>query len=117
VHFVDEDSEGPPVDCLPVTLVEDDFRGDILRGAADGEGSAFCEELGEAEVSKFEVAVIAYQQILRLQVSEDDVFAVQVLKAAGNNGAIEACLVSGKRLHVSEVGEELPAVDEFKHQV
>ena len=38
-HFVDEDSEGPPVDCACVAAAFDDFGGYVLFCAYEGIGS------------------------------------------------------------------------------
>ena len=101
VHFVDEHAEGPPVDGLAVALIEDDFGGDVLGRAADGEGPALGEELGKAEVSEFEVAVVGDEEVLGLKVAENDVFGVEVLEAGGDGGGVEAGLVGGEGLHVT----------------
>lgn len=66
VHLVDENSQSPPVDCFSVALVENDFWGDVLRSAADREGPALGQELRKAEVSKFEISVVADKEVLRL---------------------------------------------------
>lgn len=117
VHFVDEDAQSPPVDGFSVTLVEDDFWGDVLWRSANGEGPAFVQDLGETEVRQLEVAVVADQQVLWLEVSKDDVLAVQVLKAGGHSGRIEAALVRREGLHRTQIGEELAAVDELEDQI
>ena len=42
--LVDEDAERPPVGSFPVPPVEEDFGGDVVRGAAEGVGSAAARE-------------------------------------------------------------------------
>lgn len=37
-HFKDEDAQGPPVHCPAVTFALDDFRGQVLRSAAQSPG-------------------------------------------------------------------------------
>ena len=69
VHFVDEHAEGPPVNSLAVALVEDDFGGDVLGRSTDGEGPALGEELGKAEVSEFEVAVVGDEEVFGFKVA------------------------------------------------
>ena len=81
MHFVDENAQSPPIDGFSVSLVEDNFRSDIFGSSTDGEGSAFGEELSETEVGKFEVSVVADEEVFGFQVSEDDVFAVEIFEA------------------------------------
>lgn len=89
VHLIDENTQSPPVDGLPVALIEDDLGGDVFGGAADREGAALVEDLGEAEVSELQVAVIGHQQVLRLQIPEDDVFAMEIFERRGHSSRIE----------------------------
>ena len=117
VHFIDQNSESPPVDCFSVTLVQNNFRSDVFWSSADGEGSAFGQKLGESEVCEFEVAVVADEKVFWFQISEDDVFAVEVFEAAGDGCPVEAGLVGGEGLDVAEIGEELSAVDKFEDEV
>lgn len=117
MHFVDEDTESPPIHSLSVPLIEDDLRRDVLRCSTDGKSSTLSEHLRESKVSQLQVAVISDQQILRLEISEDDVLAVQIFEAAGHGRCVEPGLVGGERFHVSEVGKELSSVDELQHEI
>lgn len=76
MHLVDEDAQSPPIHCLSVPLVEDDLRSDVLRCSTDGKGSALGEHLGEPKVRQLQVPIISDEQILRLEISEDDVLAM-----------------------------------------
>lgn len=96
-----------------MSLVEYDLRSNVDRSSTDCECPALVEELREAEVSEFEVAIIADKQIFRLQVPEDDVLAVEILKAGSDSGGIEACLFSGEALDSTEIGEEFAPIDKF----
>jgi len=42
---------------------------------------------------------------------------MEILKAWGHNGSVEAGLVSGKGLHIPKVSEELASIDELKYQI
>lgn len=117
VHLVDQHSQSPPIHGLSMPLVEDDLGSDVFGGPADGEGPALSQELGEPEISQFEVAVVADEQVFRLQISEDDVLAMEVFEAGSDDGAVETGLVSGEALHIAEVGKKFPAVDEFQDEV
>ena len=61
-HFVGKNSEGPPVDWLAVTLVEEDFRRKIFGSSAQGVGPGLAV-LGEAEVGKFEIALLVNKYV------------------------------------------------------
>ncbi len=117
VHFVNKNSQSPPIDSLSVALVQDDFRGDVLRGTANGKGSAFIEDFGESEISQFEVSIVGDEKIFGFEVSEDNIFAMKVFEARGNGGCIESGLISGEGLDWSEISEKLTSIDEFENQV
>lgn len=88
-HFVEEDAEGPPVDGLAVSLVQQDLRREVLRGSAEGVCPAF-DDLGEPEIGEFQVAVGADEQVLGLEVSVDDILRVQVLEHGRHLRRVEA---------------------------
>ncbi len=74
-HFVDEDAQSPPVDGLAVSLVMEDFGGQILGSSTEGE-SPVLDDLGESKISKLEVAIGSNQYVFWLEVSVNDVFGV-----------------------------------------
>jgi hypothetical protein len=65
-HLEDEAAETPPIDLYAVALFADDFWGEVLWGATDGLGFVFLsfEDLGEAEVSQFDVAGFVDDDVL-----------------------------------------------------
>jgi hypothetical protein len=101
MHLVNEDSEGPPINGFSMSLIEDDLGSDVLGCTTDSECSALVEDLGEAKIGKFEIAVIANEQIFRFEIPEDDVFAMQILKARCNRGSIEPKIENGRYLACS----------------
>ena len=98
VHFVEQDSQSPPVDGLSVTLVQDNLGGDVLRGTADCEGSSLVEDLGKSEIGKLEIAVVSDKQIFGLEISVDNILRMKVFETASDSGSIESSLFSGERL-------------------
>ena len=63
-----------------VSLVLNDFWGNILWSATKSVGSiSGHQSLDKAEISQFDVSIVAYQHILGLQISIDKVFGVEVL--------------------------------------
>lgn len=86
-HFVQEDTECPPVDCLAVPLVEDDLGGKILRRAAQGpRPRRRLHVLGKAEVAQFEVARLVEQDVFGLEIAVEDVVGVEVLEHENDTG-------------------------------
>lgn len=76
-HFVEEHAYGPPVHRLAMPFVEQHLGGQVLGGATQSVRPAL-HHLREAEVSHFQVALRVDQQVLRLEVSVDDVSGVEV---------------------------------------
>ena len=62
-HFVDEDSQSPPVDGFAVALARQYLRGQVLWGAAEGEGTVF-DYFSEAEIGQLEVTVMGDEDVL-----------------------------------------------------
>ncbi len=73
-----------------MALVQDDLGSDVLRRAAEGPRlPAELQLLGEPEVDQLDVAPRLQQQVLRLQVSVDDVTRVQVVERFQDAGRVE----------------------------
>lgn len=66
-HFINENTEGPPVDREPVAFHLKNLRGQILSRATE----TVClvplviQEFGEAKVSQANVAIFVHQHVLR----------------------------------------------------
>ena len=88
-HFVKQNTESPPVDGLSVTLVQQNLRGEVLWGSAQGVGSSF-DDLRESEIDQLEVSVGGDHQVFWFEISVDNVFGVEVLEHHSNLGGIEA---------------------------
>ena len=78
-HLVREDAQGPPVDRLAVALIQEDFGRQVL-GRSAKRVSARLAVLSESEVRQFEVALLVNKDVLRLQISVNDVQRVQILE-------------------------------------
>ena len=76
VHFIDQDTESPPVNSFSVTLVQNDLWSNVLRSSADSESSSFIQYFGKSEIGKFKIAVIRDKKIFWFEVSKDNIFAV-----------------------------------------
>ena len=87
-HLVGEDAERPPVDGLAVAFVEKHLGRQVLGSTAQSVGARLAV-LGEAEVCQFEVPLRVDQDVLRLQVTVDDVQRVKVLEHQRHLGRVE----------------------------
>lgn len=91
-----EYAERPPVRFLAVSLLRDDLRRDVLRGAHDGVrfGVGAGEFLGDTEVRELEVAVGVEEDVFRLEVAVYDVHLVEVLEREEDLCRVELGAVS-----------------------
>ena len=71
-----------------MSLVQQYLRGQVLGSSTKSVGPSF-NHLGKTEISQLEVPVFSDQQVLRLQVTENDVSIVKVLKYQDYLGCIE----------------------------
>ena len=62
-----------------MALVEQDFRGNVLRSSANCI-RPLCDHLRESEVNQLQIAVATYHNVLGLQISVHDVLALQILE-------------------------------------
>jgi hypothetical protein len=69
----------------------DHLRRHILSASAEaiGDLSAVQADFGETKVSNFDVAIVVNQQVLRLEVSVDDILLVEVHEAVENFDEVE----------------------------
>lgn len=119
-QFVDEDADAPVVDGLAVAGLVcffEHFGGEVLGGAADGEGAEVVELLGEAEVDEFGEAVGIDHNVFGLEVAEDDVAGVEVADGVEHSGHVKHSGVVVEAAVAGEPGEEFPALDVLEHHV
>jgi len=115
-HFVDQDTKSPPIDWFPVTLIEQNLRRYVFRSSTNGKG-ALRDNLGEAEINHLEVAIISNHNILRLQISVNDILSMQVLKNTDDLCPIELCLAQIEVFHGPVVGKEVTSSEELCNEV
>ncbi len=97
-HLVDKNAKAPPINWFSMTLVQENFRSDVLWGAANCE-SAFGNDFCESEVNHFQISILAYHDVLWFQVTIDDIFSVQVFEDGDYLSTVEYCLFKVKMLH------------------
>jgi hypothetical protein len=78
-HFVEKDTESPPVDGFRMTFVKNNFGREVLRGSAEGV-SLSIDDLSKTEVSQLQITVCINQNVFRFQVSIHNILSVQVLE-------------------------------------
>mmetsp|Transcript_84176 Transcript_84176/g.148800 ORF Transcript_84176/g.148800 Transcript_84176/m.148800 type:complete len:208 (+) Transcript_84176:473-1096(+) len=86
-----QNSQGPPVHCNGVTSRGNELRGKVV-GSATRCVSFTNHHLGQAHVCQLDISIFVEQQILRFQVTEDDLFAVQVLESENDTSCVELCM-------------------------
>lgn len=99
-----------------MALIQQDLGRDVLWGAADRE-STLGDDLSESEINHLQVAVVGNHDVLRLQVSVDDVLAVQVLKDTHNLCPVELSLLEVEMLDRTMVGEEVATSQQLSHEI
>lgn len=115
-HFVDQDTESPPIDWLPVTLIQQNLRRYVFRSTANGKGS-LRDNLREAEINHLEVAIVSNHNILWLQISVNDILSMQVLKNTDDLCPVELSLPQIEVLHGPVIGEQVTSSEELCNEV
>lgn len=118
-HLVDEDTQCPPVECLVVSRADNHFGCEILGCSAERIRlfRVFLHNLGQAKVGQHDVPVVIYQNVLRLEVSVDNVGLVEVTDCEGDLCGVELCLFLRKTLLLRQVLEELASLHKLHDEV
>lgn len=77
-----------PVHGFVVAFRGDDFRGEIIRSSAK-RPSDIRNLLGETKIGNFQVTMTIKQEILRLQVTIDDLMMMQILEGKSDFCSVE----------------------------
>ena len=95
---------------MTVALAKNNLRRHVLGDAAETEGLLFgtVHDLGQPEVSQFEVSPVVQQDVLGLQVPVDYAPAVQVLHREQNLSCVELGCLLVEPPHLPEQIEEFP---------
>jgi len=118
-HLVEQGTQAPPV-CSPrVTRTLDDLRSQILGSSAETVGLIrhFNALLRQTEISYSDMALSIQQDVLRLEISIDDVFLVECIDGTNDLGGVELSPLLIEPLISAEVSEELTAVQEIDKKV
>mmetsp|Transcript_90658 Transcript_90658/g.293460 ORF Transcript_90658/g.293460 Transcript_90658/m.293460 type:complete len:292 (-) Transcript_90658:1196-2071(-) len=112
-----EDAQGPPINGMRVPFGCDELWSKVVRGATRRVCLAD-NHLGKAHVCKLHTALLVEQEVLRLQVSEDDLLRVQVFEGKGRTGHVELRMLLLAPQALSVVGGiKLAAQRQLQEQV
>lgn len=96
-----------------MTFLVQDLGSEILWSAAEGEGLGIVREnLGETEICQANVAVLVHEDVLRLQVTIDDVLFVQMANSNGDLGSVELGTFFGETGRISQMHEQFSSSNE-----
>jgi len=87
-HFVNQHTQSVPIDTLVVGLGLNDFRSEVVWCSTEGPsyvGNVF----SESEIGDLDVSVGSEEDVLRLEISVDDVEGVKVVESEGDFGGVE----------------------------
>lgn len=116
IHFIDKDSQGPPVDWFSMAFVEENLGGNIFGSTTQGIGSVE-DHFSKAKICEFKVAIGVDEKIFRLQVSVNDVKAVHVFKNRGHLSGIEGSVKRLKLAYTSKVDKEFTSLNELHDNI
>ena len=112
-HLVREDAKGPPIDGEGVTALDKDLRCQVVGRSAEGVSLGVAlEDLSQTEVREADVPIFVHQDVLRLQVTVDDVLRVEMAQCHGDLDRVEAGTLLWETGHLSEMHEEFTTTDE-----
>ena len=115
-HFINDDSQSPPIDGLAMALVLKNLWRQIFWSATKCE-SPVLDSFSKTEISKLDVTIGGDEHVFGFEVAVNDVLAVEVLEDEDQLGCIECGLVRFENAFFSEMGEELSARDVFHEEV
>ncbi len=100
-------------------MSEQDLRRHVLNRAAECVGLIAFEDglLAQAEVSEFDMANRVEKNVLRLQISVNDAFRVQVLQREQDLGQVEAGHVLHEDALALQLHEQLTATQVLEDQI
>ena len=96
-----------------------EFRGQVLRSPTHRSGGEVVADslLAEPEVRQLGMAMLVQEHVLRLQIPEDNVQTVEILKGQEQLTGVEPGATLGETPSTAEVEEELPTRAVVQDQV
>ena len=115
-HFVEQNSHSPPVHSFSVPLVEQDLGSDVLWSSANCV-SPLSDYLSKTKVNHLQVAVCANHDVFWLQVSVDNVEALEVFENGHHLSSIKGSLLWVEVSHASVVREQISSLQQLSDKV
>ena len=113
-HLKEENAKRPPVNCLAVPLGLDDLRSKVFGCPAQRPGT-IGNLLGKPKIRNLGVPMCIEEQVLRFEITVDDVLLVKVLNRHDDGRNVEARNICREATGTSEIREDL-ATHHVLHQ-
>ena len=109
-HFVQEDAQSPPIYGFSMSLVQQNLRCNILGGATNCI-SSFRDHFSETEVNQLQVPITANHDVFWLQITVDNLFALQIFKNGNHLCTVESSLLWIKVANAPMVREDVSTLE------
>ena len=117
-HLVSENTEGPPIDRETMAQLVNDFGRQILRRTAERLRLLVAlENLGETEVGQRDVAILTHEDVLRLQITIDNLLLMQMAKGESHGQRVELGPLLGELTRLAQVHEQLATTHKLHDEV
>lgn len=116
-HFVNQNSECPPVDRKIVTRLQNHLRSKILRCSTICPGhAARVEHFCQTKVDNFEIAIHVNEDVLQLEVPMNNALAMEISQCQGNLHCVKFNLFFLKSSTCLKKSVELSTPDEGHYE-
>lgn len=117
-HFVDQNSEGPPINCETMTCHIQDLRCKVFSCSTE----ALCalirlQELRKTKVSKFDIPIHIHQYVFRLEISMNDFVSMQVSQTYKNLGTDKFNGLLLKSSTFAQVIKQITTIHVFQKEI
>jgi len=117
-HFVNQNSNSPPVYCMVMTRVFDNFRSEVFRGATERSGHILVRHFfSKSKISKEEVPVFSHKDVLRLDVTVDNHFLMKISDCSNNLGGIKLGSTLWKSSNFIQMSEQFSSSTEIHNKI
>lgn len=118
-HFIDEGTEGPPINFFVVALTAQHFGGNVLGWAAEGVcfGVKSQSSLAQSKINEANVTLHVEQQVLGLEIAIHNVVVVQIAEGQHHFSSVESSAVFAEVIVAREVIEQFTAIEVIDHHV
>mmetsp|Transcript_20183 Transcript_20183/g.47156 ORF Transcript_20183/g.47156 Transcript_20183/m.47156 type:complete len:246 (-) Transcript_20183:444-1181(-) len=116
-HLVQQNAQAPPVYSFSVTLLEHNFRRNIIRRPDNSIRSLLRDSvLGESKVGELDKPIHVQEDVLRLEIAIDNIHFMQIFQSHRNLCSIEGHPVLLKSLLPFNKREDVAPVDKIQNK-